>query len=323
MKMRPGIACAAELAFNASLACAQEGYPSKPIRFIAPYPPGGSSDVLARVIAQKLTDVLGRQVIVENRPGATGNIGHELAAKAAPDGYTLLLTTKSQMVNNPYLFKRLPFDPLNDFSLLTMIANAGHVLVVHPAVPARNVKELVALAKARPGKLSYGSAGAGSTVGIVAEVFKSIAQVDILAVPYKGTVLAVSDVVGGQIEMVFSDMVPAPPQIRGARLRALAVTTTERSPALSDVPTMMESGIKEPLPTQWWGMSAPKGLPPAIVTRLNGEIGRILQLPDVKQRYNDLGIMPLHTTPERMLETIRTEIPQMAKILATIGLKPE
>ena len=308
---------------GASTVSAQETYPTKPIRFIAPYPPGGSSDVLARVIAQKLTDTLGRQVIVENRPGATGNIGHELVAKAAPDGYTLLLTTKSQMVNNTYLFKRLPFDPLNDFSLLTMIANAGHVLVVHPAVPARNVKELVALAKARPGKLSYGSAGAGSTVGIVAEVFKSIAKVDILAVPYKGTVLAVSDVVGGQIEMVFSDMVPAVPQIRGARLRALAVTTTERSPALSDVPTMIESGIKEPLPTQWWGMSGPKGLPPAIVARLNNEIARIVQLPDVKQRYNDLGIMPLHTTPERMLETIRTEIPQMAKILAAIGLKPE
>lgn len=307
----------------ASPAFAQDNYPTKPVRFIAPYPPGGSSDVLARVIAQKLTDVLGRQVIVENRPGATGNIGHEVAAKSAPDGYTLLLTTKSQMVNNPYLFKRLPFDPLNDFSLLTMIANAGHVLVVHPAVPARSVKELVALAKARPGKLSYGSAGAGSTVGIVAEVFKSIAKVDILQVPYKGTVLAVSDVVGGQIEMVFSDMVPAVPQIRGGRLRALAVTTEQRSPALADVPTMIESGIKDPLPTQWWGMSGPKGMPPAIVTRLNSEIGRILALPDVKQRYNDLGIMPMHTSPERMLEMIRTEIPQMAKILAAIGLKPE
>ena len=307
----------------ASIASAQEPYPTKPVRLVAPYPPGGSSDVLARVIAQKLTDALGRQMIVENRPGATGNIGHELVAKSAPDGYTLLLTTKSQMVNNPYLFKRLPFDPLNDFSLLSLIATAGHVLVVHPAVPARSVKELVALAKARPGKLSYGSAGAGSTVGIVAEVFKAITKVDIRAVPYKGTVLAVSDVVGGQIEMVFSDMVPAVPQIRGGRLRALAVTTTGRSPALPQVPTMIESGMTEPLPTQWWGMSGPKGMPPAIVSRLNAEIGRIVQLPDVRQRYNDLGIMPMHSTPERMQELVRTEIPQMAKILAAIGLKPE
>jgi tripartite-type tricarboxylate transporter receptor subunit TctC len=302
---------------------AQEGYPSKPVRFIAPYPPGGSSDVLARVLAQKLTDALGRQVIVENRPGATGNIGHELVAKSPADGYTLLLTTKSQLVNNLYLYKHLPFDPLSDFSLVTMIAYAGHVLVVHPAVPARNVRELIALARAHPGKLSYGSSGIGSTVSIVAEVFKSIAKVDILHVPYKGTVLAVSDVVGGQIEMVFSDMVPAVPQIRGGRLRALAVTTTERSPALPGVPTMFESGVKEPLPTQWWGVAGPKGIPAPIVTRLNSEIGRIVAMPDVKERYNDLGISPLHTSPERMLETIRTEAPKMAKILAAIGLKPE
>lgn len=323
MRMRSRIACASVMAFAAALAGAQDSYPAKPVRFIVPYPPGGSSDVLARVIAQKLTEALGRQVIVENRPGATGNIGHELAAKSAPDGYTLLLTTKSQLVNNPYLFKRLSFDPLNDFSMLSMIANAGHVLVVHPAVPARNVKELIALAKARPGKMSYGSAGSGSTVGVVAEVFKSVAKVDIVQVPYKGVVLAVSDVVGGQIEMVFADMVPAVPQIRGGRLRALAVTTEQRSPALPDVPTMIESGTKDPLPTQWWGVSGPKGMPPAIVTRLNSEIGRIVALPDVKQRYNDLGIVPMHSSPERMLDVVRIEIPQMAKILAAIGLKPE
>ncbi len=307
----------------ASPASAQETYPAKPVRFIVPYPPGGSSDVLARVIAQKLTEALGRNVIVENRPGATGNIGHELAAKSPADGYTLLLTTKSQLVNNPYLFRKLPFDPLNDFSLLTLIANAGHVLVVHPAVPARSVKELVALARARPGKLSYGSAGAGSTVGIVAEVFKSVTKTDILHVPYKGTVLAVSDVVGGQIEMVFSDMVPAVPQIRGGRLRALAVTTTERSPALPDVPTMIESGIKDAIPTQWWGVAGPKGLPPAIISRLNSEIGRIVALPDVRARYNDLGIVAANSTPERLLEIVRTEIPQTAKMLAAIGIKPE
>jgi tripartite-type tricarboxylate transporter receptor subunit TctC len=309
-------------ALVAQAAAAQE-YPVKPVRFIAPYPPGGSSDVLARVIAQKLTDALGRQVVVENRPGATGNIGHELAAKAPPDGYTLLLTTKSQLVNNPYLFRKLPFDPLNDFSLVTLIASAGHVLVVHPAVPARNVNELVALARRQPGKLSYGSSGVGSTVGIVAEVFKSITKTDILHVPYKGTVLAVSDVVGGQIEMVFSDMVPAVPQIRGGRLRALAVTTAERSPALPNVLTMMESGIREPLPTQWWGVAGPKGMPPAIISRLNTEIGRVVAAPDVRARYNDLGILPQHSTPERMLEIVRTEIPQTAKMLASVGLKPE
>jgi tripartite-type tricarboxylate transporter receptor subunit TctC len=321
--MKHLVGCALVLLSGASSVAAQEGYPNKAVRFIVPYPPGGSSDVLARVIAQKLTDGLGRQVVVENRPGATGNIGHEVAAKSPPDGYTLLLTTKSQLVNNPYLYKKLPFDPLNDFALLSLIANAGHVLVVHPAVPARSVKELIALLKAQPGKLSYGSSGVGSTVAIVAEVFKSITRTDIVHVPYKGTVLAVSDVVGGQIEMVFSDMVPAVPQIRGGRLRALAVTTAERSPALPGVPTMMESGIRDPLPTQWWGVAGPKGIAPAIVARLNSEIGRIVALPDVKQRYADLGIMPMHSTPERMLEVVRTEIPQMAKTLAAIGIKPD
>jgi tripartite-type tricarboxylate transporter receptor subunit TctC len=321
--MRLFVSSAWVLLLGASSVAAQEGYPNKAVRFIVPYPPGGSSDVLARVIAQKLTDGLGRQVVVENRPGATGNIGHEVAAKSSPDGYTVLLTTKSQLVNNPYLYRKLPFDPLNDFSLLSLIANAGHVLVVHPAVPARSVKELIALVKAQPGKLSYGSSGVGSTVAIVAEVFKSITRTDIVHVPYKGTVLAVSDVVGGQIEMVFSDMVPAVPQIRGGRLRALAVTTAERSPALPGVPTMMESGIRDPLPTQWWGVAGPKGIAPAIVARLNSEIGRIVALPDVKQRYADLGIMPMHSTPERMLEVVRTEIPQMAKTLAAIGIKPD
>jgi len=307
----------------ATCAQAQDGYPSKPVRFVAPYPPGGSSDVMARVLAQKLTDALGRQVVVENRPGAAGNIGHELVAKSPADGYTLLLTTKSQMVNNQYLYKKLPFDPLNDFSHITMIAYSGHVLVVHPAVPARTVRELIALARKQPGKLSYGSAGLGSTVNIVAEVFKSIEKLDIVHVPYKGAVLAVADVVGGQIEMVFSDMVPAVPQIRGNRLRALAVTTAERSPALTSVPTMAESGVKEELPTQWWGVVGPKGLPAAIVARLNSEIHRIVNLSDVKERYVDLGIMPLLTTSERMHDTVRIEGPKTAKALAAIGLKPE
>jgi tripartite-type tricarboxylate transporter receptor subunit TctC len=308
---------------SASDASAQEAYPAKPVRLVAPYPPGGSSDVMARVLAQKLSESLGKQVIVENRPGAAGNIGHEIVAKAPADGYTLLLTTKSQMVNNQYLYKKLPFDPLNDFTHITLIAYSGHVLVVHPAVPARNVKELIALARKQPNKLSYGSAGLGSTVNIVAEVFKSIEKLDIVHVPYKGAVLAVADVVGGQIEMAFSDMVPAVPQIRGNRLRALAVTTAERSPALPGVPTMSESGVRDELPTQWWGVIAPKGLPTGIVAKLNSEIHRIVNLPEVKERYNDLGIMPLLSTPERMHDTVRIDGPKTAKVLSAIGLKPE
>lgn len=315
----------ASLLFVGLVPClqAQEGWPSRPVRMIAPYPPGGASDVLARVVAQKLTDALGRQVIVENRPGAAGNIGHELVAKAPADGYTLLLTTKSQLVNNPYLHRKLPFDPLTDFALVTMIAHAGHVLVVHPAVPARTVKELMALIRSRPGKVSFGSGGVGSTTGVVGDVFRLLNRIDIVHVPYKGTVLAVSDVVAGQIEMVFSDMVPALPHIRSRRLRALAVTTPERSPALPDVPTLAEAGLRDALPTQWWGIAGPKGLPPAIVMRLNTEVKRLLALPDIRQRYDELGILPLHTTPEQFHETLRIEIPQNAKMLAAIGLRPE
>ena len=309
--------------FFTLVAQAQDAYPVKPVRFVVPYPPGGSSDVMARVLAHKLSESLGKQVIVENRPGAAGNIGHEIVAKAPADGYTLLLTTKSQMVNNQYLYKKLPFDPLNDFTHITLIAYSGHVLVVHPAVPARYVKELIALARKQPNKLSYGSAGLGSTVNIVAEVFKSIEKLDIVHVPYKGAVLAVADVVGGQIEMAFSDMVPAVPQIRGNRLRALAVTTAERSPALPGVPTMSESGVRDELPTQWWGVIAPKSLPTAIVAKLNSEIHRIVNLPEVKERYNDLGIMPLLSTPESMHNTVRIDGPKTAKVLAAIGLKPE
>ncbi len=309
--------------FFTLVAQAQDAYPVKPVRFVVPYPPGGSSDVMARVLAHKLSESLGKQVIVENRPGAAGNIGHEIVAKAPADGYTLLLTTKSQMVNNQYLYKKLPFDPLNDFTHITLIAYSGHVLVVHPAVPARNVKELIALARKQPNKLSYGSAGLGGTVNIVAEVFKSIEKLDIVHVPYKGVVLAVADVVGGQIEMAFSDMVPAVPQIRGNRLRALAVTTAERSPALPGVPTMSESGVRDELPTQWWGVIAPKSLPTAIVAKLNSEIHRIVNLPEVKERYNDLGIMPLLSTPESMHNTVRIDGPKTAKVLSAIGLKPE
>jgi tripartite-type tricarboxylate transporter receptor subunit TctC len=311
------------LATGASSAPAQEPWPARPVRMIAPYPPGGASDVLARVVAQKLTDALGRQLIVENRPGAAGNIGHEFVAKAPADGYTLLLTTKSQLVNNPYLYRKLPFDPLTDFSLVTMIAHAGHVLVVHPAVPARSVKELMALIRSRPGKVSFGSGGIGSTTGVVGDVFRLLNKVDIVHVPYKGTVLAVTDVVAGQIEMVFSDMVPAMPHIRSGRLRALAVTTPDRSPALPEVPTLAEAGLRDALPTQWWGIAGPKGMPAAVVARLNAEVKRVLAAADVRQRYDELGILPLHTTPEQFHDTLKKEIPQNAKMLAAIGLRPE
>jgi len=311
------------LALGASPAAAQDAYPSKPVRFIAPFPPGGTTDVLSRILAQKLTDGLGRQVVVENRPGAGSNIGHELAAKAPPDGYTLLMSSNTALVANPYLYKRLPFDPQNDFSPISLVGKSGPVLVVHPSVPARSVKELIALAKAQPGKLNFGSGGRGTPAHMGGEILKSAAGINIVHIPYKGGILAVTDLVGGQIDMVFADMVPATPQIKAGKLRPLAVATEHRSPTLPDVPTMAEAGVKERIPETWWAMVAPKGTPAAVIQRLNGEVARIMQQPDVRDRYAGLGVFTVHTTPERVLELIRVETPLIAKVLKAAGVEPE
>ncbi len=316
-------AVALSLGLSASLAWAQDAYPGKPIRFIAPFPPGGTTDVLSRILAQKLTDSLGRQVVVDNRAGAGGNIGHEIAAKTAPDGYTLLMSSNAALVTNPHLYKRLGFDPLHDFSPISVVAKAGPVLVVHPTVPARSVKELIALAKARPGKLNFGSGGRGTPAHVTGEIFKAATGINIIHVPYKGGILAVMDLVGGQIDMVFSDMVPAVPQIKGGKLRALAVTSEQRSPALPDVPTMVEAGVKEPIPETWWAMLAPRGTPAAVINRLNADLAQIMKLPDVQEKYAGLGVFTMHTAPERVMELVKLETPRMGKVLKAAGVEPD
>lgn len=316
-------ACAAALVVASATAAAQDAYPAKPVRIIAPFPPGGSTDVLCRIVAQKLTTSLGRQVIVDNRPGAGGSIGHDVAAKAPADGYTLLLTAKGGLVVNPLLYKKLPYDPLNDFAFISVIVSAGPVLVVHPSVPARSVKELVALAKARPGKLNYGSGGIGTTAHVIGEFFQVITGTRLLHVPYKGGAVAMIDLVAGQTDLQFGDMVPAVPHVRSGRLRALAVTTEKRSEALPDIPTMAEAGLKEPFPSQWWGIAAPKGTPPAVINRVNADLGRIVKMPDVLEQFAGMGIFPEHTTPERMLEMVKAEGPPMAKLLKAAGIEPQ
>ncbi len=319
----PLFAAAIACAGVAVLDAAAQSYPVKPVRLIAPFPPGGTSDVVCRLVAQKLTDALGKQVIVENRPGAAGNIGHEAAAKSAPDGYTLLLTNGAAMITNQFLYKRTGFDPLNDFAPISLVASAGPVLVIHPSVPARSVKELIALAKAKPDRLSFGSGGVGTTSHVVGEVFKTATGVQIVHVPYKGGGLAVIDLVAGQIEMSFSDMVPAVPQVKAGRLRALAVTSEQRSHALPDVPTMAEAGVKETFPQSWWAVVAPKGTPAAIINTLNADIAQMMKLPDVQQRYQELGVFTVHSAPERVLELVKTGSPQMGKILKAAGVQPE
>ena len=302
---------------------AAQPYPSKPLRMIAPFPPGGTSDTVARLVAQKLSEALGRNVVIENRPGAAGNLGHEVAAKAPPDGYTLLLTASAALVTNQFLYKRLGFDPYGDFAPISIVATGAPVLVVHPAVPARNVKELIALAKGRPGQLNFGSGGVGTTSHIVGEVFKSVTGVKMVHVPYKGGILAVIDVVGGQIDLSFADMVPAVPQVKAGKLRALAVTSEQRSAALPDVPTMPEAGVAASFPGQWWAVAVPKGTPAAIVARINTEIGQFMKQPDIQERYSGMGIFPAHTTPERVTEMMKLGAKQMAGVVKAAGIQPE
>lgn len=302
---------------------AQAAYPNRPVRLIAPFPPGGTSDVLARLLAQKLSEGLGQPVAVDNRPGAGGNIGHEIAAKSPADGYTLLLTNSSTLVTNPHLYKRLGFDPLADFAPIAMVAHAGQVLVVHPSVPAANVAELTALAKAKPGQFNFGSGGKGIQSHISGEMYKSATGVNIVHVPYKGTIQAVTDLVAGQIQMVFSDMVPAMPQIRAGKLRALAVTSPQRSAALPEVPTMIEAGVRDFDASVWWAVIAPRGVPAETVTRVNADLARIMTLAEVKETYAKLGVATRHSAPGAVTDTVKSEGPLMARILKAAGVEPE
>ena len=279
--------------------------------------------MLCRLLGQKLAEGLGQAVVVENKPGASGNIGHEFAARQAADGYTLLLSNNSALAINPHLFKRLGFDPLSDFAPVAMVASAGQVLVVHPSVQAASVRELIALAKARPGQLHFGSGGKGIPSHIAGETFKTAAAVDIVHVPYKGTVQAVGDLVGGQVQLVFADMVPAMPHIRAGKLRALAVTTAERAAVLPDVPTMEESGLPGFRSVVWWAVLVPRGTPAAVVQRLNAELGRAVDHPDVREKYASMGVSTEQSLPQQVTERIKSDTQFYADVLKAAGVEAE
>ena len=311
------------LAITSPVAVAQVTYPVKPIKYIAPFPTGGTSDVLSRLLAAKMTEGLGQTVVVENRPGASGNIGHEIAAKAPPDGYTIIMSNNGIYTINPYLFKKLPFDPDKDFQPVSLVATATQVLVAHPSVPVNSVQDLIALAKAKPGHINYGSGGRGIISHISAEMFKTVTGTDLTHVPYKGTGQAVADLVAGQLHVIFSDMVPAMPHIKSRRLRALAVTSTARSSVLPDIPTMAEAGAGGFTADTWWAVVVPKGTPPEVVKRLNAELGRVVNLPEVKERYFSLGVSTAHSAPERIHELAKVERPAIAAVLKKAGIEPE
>jgi len=303
-------------------AWAQSAYPARPIRMISPYPPGAVVDTLCRTLASPLGELLGQPIVVENRTGAGGNIGMDVVAKAPADGYTIGMGGIGPNAINPSVYAKMPFDPVRDFAPITFVASNINVLVVHPSVPARNVQELVAYAKANPGKLSFGSAGRGTSQHLAGELFKQLTGVEMTHVPYKGAGPAVSDLVGGQIPLMFVDISASLGHIRSGKLRALGVTTRERTPLL-DVPTLIEQGIPDFDVNAWFGLFAPARVPPEILARLNTESAKALRLPATRERLQSVGLSPAPDTPEEFAQFTRNELDRWAKVVKAAHIRAE
>jgi tripartite-type tricarboxylate transporter receptor subunit TctC len=309
-------------AFAASAVLPQD-YPSRPIRIIVPFPAGGTADLLARQIGQAMSEALRQQVVIENRTGAGGNIGADLAAKSKPDGYTLLMGTVSTHAINPNLYPKMPYDPVKDFSPVTMVARMPNLLVVHPSVPANSVAELIALAKARPGTLAFASAGNGTTQHLAGELFKKMAGVDMIHVPYKGNAPAVTDLVGGQVQVMFDNIPVSLQQVRAGRLRALAVTGPVHSPVLPELPTLAEAALPGYSITSWFGLYAPAGTSPQIIERLNREANKALATAQIRRWLTDQGIEPAGGTPGQFADFMRAELVKWDKIVRESGARVE
>ncbi|MDB5811203.1 MAG: tripartite tricarboxylate transporter substrate binding protein [Betaproteobacteria bacterium] len=312
--------CTLAIAFGTSSAFA-DAYPDKPIRFVVPSSAGGGSDVLARMFAQKMSEHWGQQVVIDNRSGAGGIIGSEITAKAAPDGYTILTVAPGYSYNS-LLYKKLPYDTLKDFSRVTHLANAPTVLVVHSGVAAKNIPELIAMAKAKPGGLNCATSGIGTSGYLSVILFKRMAGIDLTLVPYKGAGDSTTAIVGGQVQMLFTAPGPAIPHIRSGRLRALGVTSTKRVTSLPDVPTIAETLPGYALEGAY-GILAPPKTPRLIIDRLNAEFLRVLQLPDIRAKLVDLGFEPVGSTPEQYTKLVVEDMANWSKIFKEIGIQPE
>ena len=316
------------IAALAGLAACAEGaaepaYPMRPVRFIVPFAPGGSTDTLARTLAQRLSDALGQQVVVDNRAGGNGNIGTEIVARAAPDGHTIVLGYIANLGIGPSLYAKLPFDPVRDFAPVTLLAVAPNILVAHPSVPVKNVRELVAYAKANPQKVNYASAAVASLGHLAGELLNSSAGIQMQHVPYKGSGQAVIDLLAGQVQIMVSGMSSVMPHIKGGKLRPLAVTGAQRSPATPEVPTIAEAGYPGFEASAWYSVMAPAGTPKPVVSRLNGEILRALKMPEVKDRLENVGFELVGSSPEACGAYIKSEIAKWAKVVKASGVKAE
>jgi len=296
-------------------------WPSKPIRFIVPFPPGGGTDVMARAVAPKLGEGLGQQVVVDNRSGAGGMIGVELAAKSPPDGYTLGIATVGQISINPNLYAKMPFDPVKDLAPVTMAGNIFNVLIVHPALPAPSVKALIALARSRPGELNYGSSGTGAADHLSAELFQVMTKTKMVHVPYKGGPLAMIDLISGNLQLMFSTVPTAVGLIKGGKVRAMAITNSNRYPLMPELPTVAEAGIPGFAVNNWTGVFVPAATPPAVITRLNAEFVKVLAMPDVKKRLMDNGIDAVSNTPQQFAAYIRDETAKWASVIKDANVK--
>jgi tripartite-type tricarboxylate transporter receptor subunit TctC len=311
-------AVAAGMAVIAFSAMAQE-YPTRAIRMVVPFPPGAGTDILARAIGQKLTEYWGQSVVVENRPGAGGTVGSELVAKGPRDGYLLLLGNVSTFAIAMSLYRNIGYDSLRDFAPVSLVSSSENVIVLHPSVPARTVQELIALARAKPKQLLYSSAGNGTTGHLAGELFKSMAKVEIVHIPYKGSPLAMNDLLAGQVHMSFTSLASAVPQIKSGRLRAIATTGLKRNSLFDGMPTLDESGLKGYEVNAWQGIVAPTGAPGAIIAKLNGGIARALDAADVKERLGAIGLIAGASTPERFTEYLRAEIGKWRNVVKTAG----
>lgn len=321
LSRRRTLGAATALALAPSLARAQ-AYPSKPVRLIVPYSAGGGADTTARLIAPKLQEALGQTIVVENKPGAGGMIGDEIVAKAAPDGHTLLIGAFAHAVN-PALFAKMPFRTPEGFAPVSLLVTVPELMVITPSHPAKTVAELVALAKAQPGKLSYASSGNGSAQHLAAELFKMRTGTDIQHVPYKGGALAVVDVAAGHVPFYFGNMSAALPQARGGRVRPLAVTSAARSPAAPEVPTLAEAGVPNCEISEWNALIAPAGTPPAVIARLHTEIAKIMRMEEIKAKFADLGADAIGSTPDELAAFLRAEMTKWAEVVKAANIKVE
>ena len=317
-----GLSAASVLLLSHAVAIAQQSYPSRPIRVVVAWPPGGAADLTTRVAGQKLTEQLGQQLVVDNRPGASGAIGANLVAKAAPNGYTLLVGGVSELVLNPQIAP-VPYDPVRDFTAVSPLAFGYYVMVVHPSVPAASVKELIAIAKSKPGTIKYASGGTGSNLSLVAELFKTTAGVDIAHVPYKGGGPAGLAVLSGESQMMFSGIATVLPFVQSKRLVALALSGTKRSALMPEVPTFAEGGMRGLDVGMWFTLFAPANTPREIVSRLNAEVVKLGATPDYRTQLDKLGFEPFTSSPDRGAALIRTEFDTWGKVIKAAGVKAE